>query len=173
MKRTAIALSLALLIVLAGSLSAVNARESLQTIQSGEPQFRPSVEDFLKARSPSERQYLVKVLKDLSPADQDLIIEAVNEAVKKGAVPANNAPVPAVAQATPVQAPATTGSRLVIGRYQLVSGTASFVAINGATAPYPTMFKIDTATGETWMYSFGVQSGGKPFREWMPIADYK
>jgi len=54
------------------------------------------------------------------------------------------------------------------GRYQLLSGEH---VVNGKATVFDQkdVFHIDTETGATSVYTFGVDSNGKTYTEWLPI----
>lgn len=54
------------------------------------------------------------------------------------------------------------------GRYQLLS-SKHFAVGKGESAEMSSVFKIDTATGKTWIFIYGVQDNGSLIQEWRPI----
>jgi hypothetical protein len=57
------------------------------------------------------------------------------------------------------QAPKAPAQSNYPGRYQLVSSPFSVWMTNGDTNTETTVFKIDTATGNTWKFEYGKASG--------------
>jgi hypothetical protein len=57
------------------------------------------------------------------------------------------------------QAPKAVVLPTYAGRYQLVSSSFSIWMPNGDTGTETTVFKIDTATGNTWKFETGKVSG--------------
>jgi hypothetical protein len=60
------------------------------------------------------------------------------------------------------------------GRFQLIAGPFTAV-ISGAqstqTSVNQGIFKIDTATGQTWHYATGLTKEGQYFERWVAIPD--
>jgi hypothetical protein len=54
------------------------------------------------------------------------------------------------------------------GRFQLFQGLAT---INAQGTPFnaPSVFKIDSATGQVWKYEEGQTMDGKRYKHWVPI----
>ena len=55
-----------------------------------------------------------------------------------------------------------------VGRYQLVPAIVEFISSDGPTTQDRVLFKIDTATGQTWFYQTG-RMKGKTVQEWIAI----
>ena len=53
-------------------------------------------------------------------------------------------------------------------RYQLLSGKHLAVG-KGQSVEMNNVFKIDTATGQTWIFIYGIQDNGSFTQEWRPI----
>jgi hypothetical protein len=53
------------------------------------------------------------------------------------------------------------------GRYQIIAYTVELA--NGQSGHQATVFKMDTATGQGWLYRTGMDSKGKFYNVWAPI----
>ena len=65
-------------------------------------------------------------------------------------------------------APLTTGSDAAKGRYGLVAGSFTAVLANETTVGQG-IFRIDTATGQTWRYTTGRTKEGQFFERWILV----
>jgi hypothetical protein len=54
-----------------------------------------------------------------------------------------------------------------VGRYQLVPVTRTINHDNGSSTEFKCLFKIDTVTGRTWLYSADVLADGKFATGWI------
>ena len=67
-----------------------------------------------------------------------------------------------------------TDSKPAVGRYQLFEGTYSIGDINtNKVTESKDIFKIDTATGKTWVYMTGIDENQLPFEFWRLIEEKK
>ena len=66
--------------------------------------------------------------------------------------------------------PAPTGQ---VGRYQLLSGEHELITADGTPILKKGVFRIDTVTGATSLYSNMLPAAGEPFiNEWFPISEF-
>jgi hypothetical protein len=55
-------------------------------------------------------------------------------------------------------------------KFQIISGSRTISSMKtGQAIQEPTVFKMDTITGQTWVYEAYVDREGKPYRGWTPI----
>jgi hypothetical protein len=59
----------------------------------------------------------------------------------------------------------------VAGRYSVVGVPFTVNLSEGRTSVEQGVFKIDTATGQTWRHSTGVTKDGQFFERWVPIQN--
>jgi hypothetical protein len=64
---------------------------------------------------------------------------------------------------------AQEGSSGTNGRFQVVAATITIAIVNGNSIHEPTVFKIDTVTGQTWHHSTGIDTDKKFFDHWAPV----
>jgi hypothetical protein len=60
-----------------------------------------------------------------------------------------------------------------VGKYSLLSGQFTFITKEGLTDQRTSVFRLDTATGITWMYNEFFDSGGKAHVGWSVVNDMK
>jgi hypothetical protein len=58
-----------------------------------------------------------------------------------------------------------------IGRYYILSSPYTIWFPNGTGQDERSVFRIDTATGRTWLYHTGKGPGNKPVNAWFPIDE--
>jgi hypothetical protein len=69
------------------------------------------------------------------------------------------------------QIPTTTTAISTLGRYQLQAAETESIGSNNEIATHRGLYRIDTQTGQTWLYAFLTDKNGVTKMTWIPISN--